>query len=124
MSDYEKFSELLRYEDGHLFWKKCKPGRQIGKPAGHCDRTGYRRIMLDYKMYLAHRIIWLLHYSEWPVNYIDHIDGNPRNNKIENLRDVSHSENMFNNLARRSNDLSKRSVSRDLQAYRRARGHS
>lgn len=124
MDDYEKFSELLRYDNGQLFWRKCKPGRQISKPAGHADRHGYRRIMLDYKMYLAHRIIWLLHYKEWPKGFIDHIDGNPRNNKLENLRDVSHSENMFNNRQRRAYDLSRRTVSRDLQAYRRARGDS
>lgn len=124
MSDYEKFLELLRYEDGQLFWRKCKPGRQIHKPAGHCDTTGYRRIMLDYKMYLAHRIVWLLHHKEWPQNHIDHIDGNPRNNKVENLRDVTRSENLLNNYHRRGNDLSKRTLSRDAQAYRRARSNS
>lgn len=124
MSDYEKFSELLKYDDGQLFWRQCKPGRQIGKPAGHADRHGYRRVMLDYKMYLAHRIVWLLHHKEWPQNHIDHIDGNPRNNRIENLRDVSRSTNLMNNHIRRANDISRRTMHRDLQAYRRARGDS
>lgn len=98
MNDYEKFSKLLRYDPstGQLYWRQAKMGRQLWRPAGHADKTGYRRIMLDYKMYLAHRIIWLLVYGAWPKYFIDHIDGNPSNNKIENLRDVSHSENLQN----------------------------
>lgn len=48
----------------------------------------------DYKgqkFLLAHRVAWLLHYKEWPRGEIDHIDGDPFNNKIENLRDCGDS---------------------------------
>ena len=113
MSDYEKFSALLRYdkETGKLFWRQSKMGRQIFKPAGHKDKTGYTRIMIDYKMYLAHRIIWLLSYKEWPKEHLDHIDRNPDNNKLENLRDVGRSMNMRNAKARKDNCQGHRGIS-------------
>jgi hypothetical protein len=44
----------------------------------------------------AHRLAWLLHYGTLPNNSIDHIDGDRSNNKINNLRDVTHQQNTFN----------------------------
>ena len=43
-----------------------------------------------------HRVVWLLCTGSWPLGVIDHIDRNPNNNFIENLRDVSVSENTLN----------------------------
>lgn len=45
------------------------------------------------KKYLAHRILWLLHYKKWPAGQIDHIDGNRCNNNLGNLRDVPKKDN-------------------------------
>lgn len=45
------------------------------------DEVGVRHTVL------AHRLAWLLHYGSWPEGDLDHIDGNPLNNKIDNLRD-------------------------------------
>jgi hypothetical protein len=36
--------------------------------------------------HLAHRIVWLIATGEWPETFIDHIDGNRSNNRLENLR--------------------------------------
>jgi len=44
----------------------------------------------------AHRLAWYLYYGELPKNQIDHIDGDPSNNRINNLRDVTPRQNMFN----------------------------
>lgn len=46
----------------------------------------------------AHRLAWLLHYGHLPINSIDHIDGNKSNNQIDNLRDVTHQQNMWNKI--------------------------
>jgi hypothetical protein len=56
------------------------------------------RLYVDKKQYtvLSYRLAWYLHYGKLPVNSIDHIDGNPSNNKIDNLRDVTHQQNMWN----------------------------
>lgn len=51
-----------------------------------------------YKI-LAHRLSWLLYYGDWPEGDIDHIDGNPKNNKIENLRDCGGNNNNRRNVA-------------------------
>jgi hypothetical protein len=59
---------------------------QIGRLDGH---------VLN-KKYAAHRIAWLIYYGEWPKNEIDHINQDPTDNRIENLRDVTHAENNKN----------------------------
>jgi hypothetical protein len=56
------------------------------------------RLYVDKKQYdvLSYRLAWYLHYGHLPINFIDHIDGNPSNNKIDNLRDVTHQQNQWN----------------------------
>ena len=44
-----------------------------------------------------HQVVWALNYGRWPTQ-IDHINGNPKDNRIENLREVSYSENNMNRL--------------------------
>lgn len=46
----------------------------------------------------GHRLAWYLYYGELPKNQIDHIDGDKTNNRIENLRDVTHQVNGWNRL--------------------------
>ena len=55
-------------------------------------------LYVDKKQYKvkSHRLAWYLHYGHLPINFIDHIDGNPSNNKIENLRDVTAQQNQWN----------------------------
>ena len=55
------------------------------------------RVFYNKNRYKAHRIVWVLHHGSIdPDLYIDHIDGNPFNNKISNLRLVSPTENSRN----------------------------
>lgn len=101
----DSIRENLSYnpETGELRWLKPRPGRQLKKPAGHEGKDGYRRIMLDGKMLLAHRVAWFLHHEKWPEKYIDHKDKNPRHNWIDNLREATHTENMNNSHAKWTN---------------------
>lgn len=52
--------------------------------------------MVRKREYLAHRVIWLMHYGQWPTDLIDHRDLDKSNNKIENLRECNTSENHQN----------------------------
>jgi hypothetical protein len=68
------------------------------KIAGCAKRSGntkYIYIRINDKEYLAHRLIWLYVHGEWPVQ-IDHEDGDGLNNKLKNLRNVSHKGNARN----------------------------
>lgn len=67
------------------------------------DGQGYGRGQLMGKSLRAHRIAWAHHYGEWPSKNIDHINGNPADNRIHNLRDVSQSENNRNMRKRKDN---------------------
>ena len=58
--------------------------------------AGYLEVRFSVVRELAHRLAWALHHGEWPASVIDHIDGNPSNNRISNLRDVSQSVNAQN----------------------------
>ena len=89
--------EHFNYKDGNLIWKKPLSNRaQKGSVAGHKSSTGYVRINFYNKKYLGHRLIWLYTYGYLPENDIDHIDRDPSNNRIENLREVSRQCNMRN----------------------------
>lgn len=87
---------LFSYADGVLYWKNPR-GKKMksGDPAGYIGGLGYMLVRLDGKMYKNHRVIYLMHYGTLP-EYIDHIDGNPLNNHIENLRPCTLSQNQHN----------------------------
>lgn len=70
-------------------------GHSSDAPVGWTERTGYKRMVINGKRYYQHHLAWLYVYGVKP-DLIDHIDGNPSNNAINNLRPASHAENMQN----------------------------
>lgn len=88
--------KLFDYKDGNLIWKVDKsPQVKVGDIAGYLSQIGYIYIGIDGKLYRAHRLIYLYHNGYLPLS-IDHIDGNKTNNKIENLRSATTSQNQMN----------------------------
>lgn len=69
---------------------------KIGDLAGVSKSKGYLSIGLNGRVYRAHVLAWFYVYGVWPTGVIDHIDGNPQNNRIENLRDCSRAVNTQN----------------------------
>lgn len=82
--------------------KTKKSGDEAGSIALMMGKP-YRIISIKRKTYMSHRIVWLLAYGEWPLSDIDHIDGNGLNNKIDNLRAVSKTENQRNRKLGKNN---------------------
>lgn len=60
------------------------------------DAHGYFQGELFNVAFKAHRVVWALVHGEWPVDQLDHINGDRADNRIANLRVVSGSENMRN----------------------------
>ncbi len=104
----EYLDECFSIVDSCLIWKSrpdhhFKTSRSAnswrskwtGKSAGTTDSKGYLQVKICGRLHLSHRIIWLMSYGEWPET-IDHIDGDPKNNSLNNLRSVSQCANMRN----------------------------
>lgn len=90
--------ELFDYNDGNLYWKSFQGPRAVGGSlAGSVRKDGYCRIQISGKYYLAHRLIWVWHGNQLPNNMeIDHINNNPSDNRIENLRLATRLQNEHN----------------------------
>jgi len=89
----------LRYEpETGLFYWRAAPARRcsVGAEAGHKNGQGYREIELRGKVYQAHRIAWLFETGEWPEFEVDHKNGVRDDNRIDNLRAATKSQNQHN----------------------------
>ena len=89
--------KTYRYEDGGIVNRKTGRRRQGSRING-----GYLGLTIRFNgsQYCspAHRIVWALCNDQLPTLTIDHINGNTRDNHIENLREVSQSDNLLNML--------------------------
>jgi hypothetical protein len=106
MLTQEKLKEILYYdpETGIFNWIiRPRNNLQSGDQAGTYDRKGYLRILYKQKIYMGHWLAWLYVYGKWPDNEIDHINGNPSDNTIVNLRDVTRKQNMENKKVYKNN---------------------
>lgn len=82
---------------------------KTGKPMGSLEKlpNGEKqavRVQLNKIRYMVHRVIWVLHYGSIDSNLdIDHIDGNPHNNRLSNLRMVEKTINQRNRKKMKNN---------------------
>lgn len=120
----EQLRELLSYDPdtGKLYWKtrpdemfeggsypsyrlaKTWNTKYANKAAFTAVKEGGYFVGRVFKTnYLAHRVIWALHYGEWPETGIDHKNGNTADNRIDNLRLADQSKNSMNTKRRSDN---------------------
>ena len=69
--------------------------RRTNKPTGWVE-DGYRHITIKNKDYRVHRLIWMYLHDRWPIEMIDHINGNKLDNSLANLREVTAKQNAEN----------------------------
>lgn len=118
--------KLLEYDPntGLLFWKRRPSdmfpsiraanswnGRYAGKEtASFVNPWGYRDISIMRVKHASHRVAWAIYHGEWPDGEIDHINRDPSDNRIDNLRVVSSLENSRNKGNYKNNKSGHRGV--------------
>lgn len=124
--------QLLRYEPetGRFFWRPrdgswfCSGGRTTAEHAASTWNTKYagkEAFLRDNgRGYLAgrvlnvgvsaHRAAWAIQTGQWPEHEVDHINGHKHDNRWENLRAATRSQNQFNRPARKDNSSGAKGV--------------
>lgn len=93
-------------------WNTTQSNRAVaGTVAGTADSYGYWRIRYNGKTYKAHQLVWLHETGTWPTGQIDHINGNPADNRFTNLREVTNQQNSHNRLASKNSITGVKGVS-------------
>jgi hypothetical protein len=106
-------SLIWKYRDKSLFLEgvvQTQAGVNIfnAKHAGEAalaykSKTGHMRGYLFGKQILAHRVAWAIFYGNWPHDHIDHVNGDPTDNRIANLRCVPQAVNVKNSRKYKNN---------------------
>lgn len=96
--DQTLFLSLFDYNDqtGTLTWKNTNI--EVG-----WFQYGYRALEIDNVKYRAHHVIWMMKTGAWPIGKVDHKDRNGLNNKWDNLRLASDTENARNKSIHNNN---------------------
>lgn len=115
----EYLKEMLYYdpETGVWTWLTQKSANiKPGQVAGSIRSDGYRQIAINRTMHYAHRLSWLYMTGEWPKNQVDHINRDRDDNRWDNLRAATPSDNSVNSKLSPNNTSGYRGVSWDQGA--------
>lgn len=103
LPELHRLDEMFYYDaiDGVLRWKKSPASNvRAGSVAGHKTERGEKKVRLDGRLYLVHRIVWKKVNRQEPEGIIDHINLDPTDNRIENLRLATVQLNGANSMPR------------------------
>jgi len=95
----ERVKGLLSYnpDTGIFTWRVDRnPWHLKGMVAGGVSTFGHMTISVDKKRLMAHRVAWAITHGDWPKTDIDHINGDPADNRMLNLRMVTRGHNLQN----------------------------
>ena len=90
--DADYLNTVFEYKGGLLYWRESGPGRRSDMIAGSKRPDGYYSLHFSNTKFLLHRVIFKMHHGFDPL-LIDHINGIPGDNRIENLQAISYGLN-------------------------------
>lgn len=102
MLTQERLKSVLSYnpETGVFTWIEPIGRAVVGARAGGINAAGYRTIGVFGKRYRSNRLAFFWMTGVWPQHIIDHHDRNTENDRWENLREATPSQNNANQKAR------------------------
>lgn len=109
-----EFHRLFKYdpEAGVITNKTTRGKAKAGDEAGGApNNEGYKYVYASGKHYSVHRVAWMLSYGYFPEHEVDHINGIRDDNRLCNLREVSHTCNMQNQKLAKNNASGYKGVS-------------
>jgi hypothetical protein len=80
--------------DGILISKVDYRKHKVGYEVGYEDSDGYRVVKVLGRKFKTHHVVWYLCKGRWPEMNLDHINGDKLDNRFENLRELSHEQNL------------------------------
>jgi hypothetical protein len=107
LSDLE---EYFIYHEGNLYCIKSYGKTKLGLSLRNKNKSGHYAISIKNQSILLHRAIFLM-YHKWLPEFLDHIDRNPANNLIDNLRPASKATNSWNRYLQSNSTSGIRGVS-------------
>jgi hypothetical protein len=119
---YDPDTGIFRWREGIDHWRAGLPAGTLYKQRpngpsrvaigiGTTSESKYKVIGVRKRVYRAHRLAWLYVYGEWPDREVDHINNDPTDNRIVNLRLATFSENAMNRGLRANNTSGVKGVS-------------
>lgn len=105
MLNADQVCAVVRYdrETGAFHYLHSRGRVKAGARADRMNDRGYLVVSIDGLEYRAHRLAWLLEHGAWPVDLVDHVNGNRSDNRIVNLRSADQSQNQMNRTVTRVN---------------------
>lgn len=96
--DIMALREVITYDPelGVFRWRHSRGRMTSGSIAGNINHDGYRVIGVNRYIYMASHLAWLYMTGKWPENEIDHVNGEPGDNRWSNLREATSTENNRN----------------------------
>lgn len=118
--DAHYLKSILRFDNERCEWIALVSRGRIepGEVVGRVSSSGYLQLIIKGKFYQSSHLSWLYHKGKWPEMRLDHIDQNTLNDRIDNLREATNSQNAANRGLRADNTSGVRGVSHSVHRLR------
>ena len=102
MPSLDYLNSILEFKNGILYNKITRNSRSLKGNLAGAISSNYRTITINNKPFLVHRIAYYMVHGNCP-DYIDHINNDKLDNRVENLRSVTSTQNQCNHLLKKTN---------------------